>query len=141
MDINPRRIDETAIVRKETVGIIAVSFLLLNSWRTCKWKNEKLMLTKSDPKKEEKILEKLIESDPKIKDQHERFVAEMEFKQQLIDIRSAEALTQKEIGNRTGLSQQAVSRLERGTGTTIETVIKYLSSMGYRLGIEKMALK
>ncbi len=95
------------------------------------------MLTEFDPQKEEEMLNELIESDEGLRREHESFVAEMEFKQKLIDIRKAQKITQSEIGRRTGLSQQAVSRLERGHGATIETVIKYLSSMGYTLGISR----
>ncbi len=96
------------------------------------------MLIKSNPEEEKKQLQELIESDEAIRKQHERFKAEMEFKQKLIEIRRAESLTQTEIGERAGLSQQAVSRLEKGKGATIETVIRYLDSMGYKLGIQKI---
>ncbi len=95
------------------------------------------MFTEFDPKKEEEMLKELIESDESIRREHESFVAEMEFKQKLLDLRKSQKITQSEIGRRTGLSQQAVSRLEKGQGATIETVIKYLSSMGYTLGISK----
>jgi len=96
------------------------------------------MLRMSNPDEESRQLQELIESDEAIRKRHERFIAEMEFKQQLIEIRRAEALTQAEIGKRSGLSQQAVSRLEKGNGATIETVIRYLDSMGYKLGIQKI---
>ena len=96
------------------------------------------MLVMSDPKAEEKELQRLIESDPKLRTQHEAFRAEMDFKQMLIDARKESAMTQKDVSEASGLSQQAVSRLERGQGATIETVIKYLGSMGYRLGVSKI---
>ncbi|MCR5733078.1 MAG: helix-turn-helix transcriptional regulator, partial [Lachnospiraceae bacterium] len=44
---------------------------------------------------------------------------------------------QKDISRRTGLSQQAVSRMEKGASGTIETIIRYLHSMGYSLSIRK----
>ncbi len=96
------------------------------------------MLIKSNPEEEKRQLQELIDSDEAIRKQNERFKAEMEFKQKLIEIRRAESLTQTEIGKRAGLSQQAVSRLEKGKGATIETVIRYLDSMGYKLGIQKI---
>ena len=43
------------------------------------------MLVKSDGKKEEAIINQLIDSDEQLKRQHEIFKAEMEFKQALID--------------------------------------------------------
>ena len=46
-------------------------------------------------------------------------------------------LTQKDISVRSGLPQQSVSRLEKGKGGTLDTVIRYLSSMGYSLTIKK----
>lgn len=96
------------------------------------------MLVKADLIEEKKELEKLIDSNPNVRKQHELFVAEMEFKQKLIDIRKENELTQKEVSEASGLTQQAVSRLERGQGATIETVIKYLGAMGYSLGVQKV---
>ncbi len=95
------------------------------------------MLKKSDGEKEKKIIEELISEDEALKKQHEIFVEEMAFKQQLIDARKAEALTQKDISLMTGLSQQAVSRLEKSASGTVETIIRYLNSMGYSLTIQK----
>lgn len=95
------------------------------------------MLIMSDPKAEEKELQRLIESDPRLKAQHDAFRAEMDFKQKLIDARKKSAMTQKDVSEASGLSQQAVSRLERGKGATIETVIKYLQSIGYTLSVNK----
>ena len=95
------------------------------------------MLVMSDSKAEEMEIQRLIDSDPKLKAQHEAFVAEMDFKQKLIDARKASAMTQKDVSEVSGLSQQAVSRLERGKGATVETVIKYLASMGYTLSVNK----
>ncbi len=42
-----------------------------------------------------------------------------------------------DISKLSGLSQQAVSRMENGTGGTLENIIRYLSSMGYSLSIKK----
>lgn len=95
------------------------------------------MLEKRDSLKEKEKLEALIAEDENIRRQHEVFKAEMAFKQQLIDARKAEALTQKDISRMTGLSQQAVSRMEKGASGTIETIIRYLNSMGYSLSINK----
>ena len=95
------------------------------------------MLKKRDSKKEKKIIEELISEDDLLRKQHELFEAEMAFKQEIIDARKAESLTQKDISNMTGLSQQAVSRLETGASGTIETIIRYLNSIGYSLTIRK----
>jgi|P827metagenome_2_1110787.scaffolds.fasta_scaffold00689_24 DNA-directed RNA polymerase specialized sigma subunit len=95
------------------------------------------MLKKRDSKKEKKIIEELISEDDILRKQHELFEAEMAFKQEIIDARKAESLTQKDISNMTGLSQQAVSRLETSASGTIETIIRYLNSIGYSLTIRK----
>ena len=70
--------------------------------------------------------------------QHKLFQAEMQFKQELINKRKAYSLTQKDISERSGLSQQAISRLEKGNGGTIETIIKYLSAMGCSLTLKEI---
>ena len=93
------------------------------------------MLVKSDGIQEKQIIEELIAGDDELRRQHEIFEAEMEFKQKLIEARKSKQLTQKDLSRMTGLSQQAVSRLEKGASGTIETVIRYLNSMGYSLSI------
>lgn len=94
------------------------------------------MLVKSDGLKEKQIIEELIQDD-ELRRQHELFEAEMAFKQELIDARKSQSLTQKDISRMTGLSQQAVSRMEKGASGTIETIIRYLDSIGYSLAIKK----
>ncbi len=95
------------------------------------------MLVKSDGNSEKRIVEELISGDDTLRIQHEIFEAEMAFKQKLIDTRKSESLTQKDLSRMTGLSQQAVSRLEKSASGTIETVIRYLNSMGYTLSISR----
>ncbi len=95
------------------------------------------MLVKRDDEREERIIEELIAEDDELRKQHEIFEAEMAFKQELIDARKAAALTQMDLSRMTGLSQQAVSRLEKSANGTIETVIRYLNSMGYTLSINR----
>lgn len=94
------------------------------------------MLVKSDGLKEHQMIEELIQDD-ELRRQHELFEAEMAFKQELIDARKSQSLTQKDISRMTGLSQQAVSRMEKGASGTIETIIRYLDSIGYALAIKK----
>ena len=95
------------------------------------------MLVKSDEKREKRIIEELIEEDEELRRQHEIFQAEMAFKQKLIEARRSKSLTQKDVSRMTGLSQQAVSRLEKGASGTLETIIRYLNSMGYTLSISR----
>lgn len=53
-------------------------------------------------------------------------------------MRKAENLTQSDVAKATGLSQQAVSRIEKGTGATINSLIKYLSGIGYGIQFKKI---
>lgn len=94
------------------------------------------MLIKSNPDEEQKIITELIESDESLKKQHMLFLAEMQFKQELINIRKKKAFSQKDISERSGLSQQSVSRLEKGAGGTIETIIRYLNAIGCSLTVK-----
>ena len=96
------------------------------------------MLIKSNSEEEKKIIEGIIDSDEELRKQHELFVEEMRFKQALIDARKSKELTQKEVSKPSGLSQQAVSRLEKGHGGTIDTVIKYLYAMGLTLTVKEL---
>lgn len=92
----------------------------------------------SNPQEEDKIVEELIASDKTLRQQHELYLAEIEFKQALLDARKENNLTQKEISARSGLSQQAVSRLEKNGKCTVDTLLKYLHSFGYTLTISKI---
>ncbi|SCZ81343.1 helix-turn-helix domain-containing protein [Pseudobutyrivibrio xylanivorans] len=95
------------------------------------------MLVKSNAEQEKRIVEQFSDDDPELLRQHELFKAEMAFKQELIEARKKNKLTQKDVSELSGLSQQAVSRMEKGAGGTLETIIRYLSSMGYSLSIKK----
>lgn len=95
------------------------------------------MLVKSDGKIEKRIVEEIIADEEVLRRQHELFEAEMAFKQQLIEARKSQSLTQKDVSRMTGLSQQAVSRMEKSASGTIETIIRYLNSLGYSLSISK----
>ena len=48
----------------------------------------------------------------------------------------AEARHEKEIGKKSGLSQQAISRIETGAySTSPSSIMKYLDALGYTLDI------
>lgn len=94
------------------------------------------MLVKRNSLKEKEKIKDLIESDPELKKAHELFQKEMDFKQQLINTRKSKGFTQKDISRLSGLSQQAVSRLERKNGGTLDSLLRYLSSMDMTLTIK-----
>ena len=95
------------------------------------------MFIESNSDLESRKLEELVNSDEEIRRQHELFIAEMAFKQQLIDARKEQAITQTQLSKLSGLSQQAISRLERGDGGNIQTVLRYLYSLGFSLKVQK----
>ena len=69
---------------------------------------------------------------------HEEFQARIALQQKLIEKRKAEKMTQSDVANAAGLSQQAVSRIEKGSGATIGSLIKYLMGIGYSIELKKI---
>ncbi len=61
----------------------------------------------------------------------------------LVDLRRAKGISQKEIANRIGTSQQALSRLEheRYHGHTLRMLVRYADALGaqleFRVGLKK----
>lgn len=67
------------------------------------------------------------------------FCNEYDFRMMLVKARNKENITQKELSDITGLSQQMISRVETGiTDTTLKTLSKYLSGIGYSIKLTKM---
>jgi len=58
---------------------------------------------------------------------------EAELRRRLIDFRKEKKITQKEMESRTGLTQQAISRFENGTGGSIKTILKYAEGLDCQL--------
>jgi len=50
---------------------------------------------------------------------------ELKLKDMLVEIRKNKNITQRELEARTGLTQQAISRFERGNGVSLGTILKY----------------
>ena len=96
-----------------------------------------MAFTKADISKEKEILEKLIKEDDAARKEYEEFQARIALQRKLIETRKAERMTQKDVANASGLSQQAVSRIEKGSGATIGSLIKYLSGIGYSIELRK----
>lgn len=93
---------------------------------------------KNKPSKEKGRLKELVNTSDVAKKAYDEFGAYYEFRKKLVSARKNEKITQKELGESTKLSQQAISRIETGgTNVTIETLIKYLDGIGYELVIKK----
>jgi predicted transcriptional regulator len=69
-----------------------------------------------------------LEKDPKIKKQRDEFERNYEFRKNLVSARGS--MTQKELCRRSGLSQQAISRLEKSGKGTLSTLQKYADGLG-----------
>lgn len=75
--------------------------------------------------------------DPEFAAEWERMQPEMEIKRALIQARSEQHLTQKELAKKTGIRQSNISRIENGTSSpTISTLQTLAAGMGKKLHIE-----
>ena len=93
---------------------------------------------KSDKKVEEKQLSKLVKTSEKARKAREDFLNDYNFRMMLVEARKQQNISQKELSNITGLSQQMISRVETGsTDTTIRTLIKYLNGIGFGIKLIK----
>ena len=99
---------------------------------------EGMAFTKADLEKERNELKQLVAEDEDARKAHQEFQARIALQQKLIQMRKAEKMTQEDVANASGLSQQAVSRIERGTGATISSLIKYLEGIGYTIELKKI---
>lgn len=97
-----------------------------------------MAFVKADLEKEREELNKLVSENEDAKRAYEEFQARIALQQQLIQMRKAENMTQTDVANATGLSQQAVSRIEKGAGATVGSLIKYLTGIGYGIELKKM---
>lgn len=87
--------------------------------------------------KENRMLEELLKT-PKGKQAAIEFEEETKFRELLYNARKNESLSQKQLSELTGLSQQMISRIETGwTDTKVGTLLKYLNGIGYSLKIVK----
>ena len=93
---------------------------------------------KADLDREKTELDRLLIESEEARKAHEEFQARIALQQKLIQMRKAENMTQADVAKAAGLSQQAVSRIEKGTGSTISSLLKYLSGIGYGIELKKL---
>ena len=93
---------------------------------------------KADLDREKTELDRLLIEREEARKAHEEFQARIALQQKLIQMRKAENMTQADVAKAAGLSQQAVSRIEKGTGATIGSLIKYLMGIGYSIELKKL---
>jgi transcriptional regulator with XRE-family HTH domain len=75
--------------------------------------------------------------DPEFKKEHEALQPERAIIQAIIDARKQSGLTQKELSERTGITQGDISKLERGNANpSIRTLQRLAAGMGMKLRVE-----
>ena len=93
---------------------------------------------KVDMEHEQREFEELLK-DPEAKKAYEEFEREYVFRQKLAAVRKANNITQQDIQSITGLPQQSISRIEKGTAQrqspTLRTLLKYVDAIGCELTI------
>lgn len=84
---------------------------------------------------EDQELKKILEENPEVMKTFNEFEKEYELRLKLIEARKEAGLTQKEIQEKSGLKQQAISRIEtdKNISPSIKSLIKYVDAIGYEL--------
>ncbi|MDA8228220.1 MAG: helix-turn-helix transcriptional regulator [Desulfitobacterium hafniense] len=86
--------------------------------------------------------EKFQKEDPEFAREYEIIETEYELIKMAVEMRKQLGVTQPEIAQESGLSQQAVSRLEKvGHSPTLRNFLKYLSGMGIEIELKKKAME
>lgn len=93
---------------------------------------------KVDMAQEKKKLEKLIATSDEARKVYDELQAKVAFQEQLIQMRKSENMTQTDVAHISGLTQQAVSRIEKGQGLSFNSLMKYLRGIGCELQLKKI---
>lgn len=76
-------------------------------------------------------------SNPEVKAEYDALEPEFDIIQAMIDARKQQHLTQKELSERTGITQADISRIENGTrNPSLEMIKRLAKGMGMRLKLE-----
>lgn len=80
-------------------------------------------------------MKEILEKNPKAKETYEQFDSECNLRRELSNARKDQDITQKELCERTGLTQQAISRIEKDNdiSPSLKNLIKYVNAIGYEL--------
>jgi len=87
---------------------------------------------------ESKELNEILTSNPKAKVAYDQFEAECKLRRELANARKQQNITQTELQERTGLTQQAISRIEKDNdiSPSLKNLIKYVNAIGYELTLQ-----
>ncbi len=94
----------------------------------------------TDMEAEARELQYMIDTDPEVKEHVEAFNREYDFRKKLVAARKEAGLTQKELGEKSGIPYRAISRMETDANISpnLRTVLKSLSALGYELDVVKV---
>lgn len=74
---------------------------------------------------------------PEVRNEYEALQPEYDIIQTLINARASQNITQKELSNRTGITQADISRIENGTrNPSLDMVKRLATGLGMRLKLE-----
>lgn len=88
---------------------------------------------KADMNKEREMMEEL-RKDPKIDEYARQLEMEYNLKRSLAKAKKERKMTTSDICNKTGLTKQTISRLEKNDN--VSTLVKYLSALDYEIVIQ-----
>ena len=97
-----------------------------------------MSFTKADMQAEREELERLVNNSEEARSAYKEFMTQIDLQRELVALRKSEIMTQKDLALESGLTQQAISRIECGSGATINSLLKYLSGMGYSIEFRKI---
>lgn len=85
----------------------------------------------------EKYREEALNRDPQLKAEYDALEPEYDIIQAMIDARKSQNMTQKELSEKTGITQADISRIERGTrNPSLEMMKRLAKGMGMELKLE-----
>ena len=91
---------------------------------------------------EARELEEAYRNDPKVKVAIDQFESECRLRRRLVEARKQNNLTQNQIKDSTGLTQQVISRIESNTdiSPSLKNLMIYANALGYELTLQPKEL-
>ena len=78
-----------------------------------------------------------LKNDPELKKEYDALVPEYDIIQALIDARKTQNITQRELSEKTGITQADISRIENGTrNPSLEMLKRLAKGLGLQLKVE-----
>jgi DNA-binding XRE family transcriptional regulator len=91
---------------------------------------------------EARELEEAYKNDPKVRAAVDQFESECRLRRELVEARKKNNLTQNQIKESTGLTQQVISRIETNTdiSPSLKNLMIYANALGYELTLQPKEL-